>query len=244
MTEFATVNHRSPVVEEKASAHPFTPGPVLLIGPPGAGKGTQAKILMGAFGIPQISTGDLLRQHRKDQTALGLTADKLMSKGQLVPDDLVNAMVAERLEQRDCTAGYILDGFPRTVPQATWLDQHLAEKQAPLPVIVVSLLVKHDDLLRRITGRRICPNGHIYNVYTQPAAVEGVCDVDGKPLEQRKDDTEAVFESRMQVFRAETAPVIPHYRERGRFAEVNGLQNVSEVTKAVEAALHSMRPGG
>ena len=221
--------------------HDFTPGPILLIGPPGVGKGTQAKILMANFGIPQISTGDLLRQHRKDHTPLGLMADELMSQGKLVPDDLVNQMVAERLKQQDCTRGYILDGFPRTVAQARWLDQHLAGSDAKYPVIVISMLVDRQDLLRRITGRRICPNGHIFNIYTQPPLSEGVCDHDGLVLEQRKDDTEAVFESRMKVFDEETAPVIPHYREQGRFTEVNGLQDVEDVTNAIQSALKKLR---
>ena len=221
----------------------FLPGPVLLIGPPGVGKGTQAKVLVAEFGIPQISTGDLLRQHRKDHTPLGLLADELMSQGKLVPDDLVNKMVAERLQLPDCTWGYILDGFPRTLPQATWLDEYLSESKALFPVVVISLVVDRDDLLMRITGRRICPQGHIYNIYTQPPVVEGVCDVDGSSLEQRKDDTESVFESRMKVFDEETAPVIPHYREQGRFTEVNGLQDVGDVTKAIRSALQTLRAG-
>lgn len=244
MTDTALEHKTGPAAEVKESTPSFTPGPVLLIGPPGVGKGTQAKILMASFGIPQISTGDLLRQHRKDHTPLGLTADELMAKGQLVPDDLVNAMVAGRLAQQDCARGYILDGFPRTLAQAEWLDQHLTSSNSALPVVVVSLLVDRQDLLQRITGRRICPQGHIYNVYSQPPVVAGVCDVDGEKLEQRKDDTEPVFESRMQVFESETAPVIPHYRKQGRFTEVDGLQDVAGVTRAVEAALRSMRAEG
>jgi adenylate kinase len=219
----------------------FIPGPVLLIGPPGVGKGTQAKLLMAEFGIPQVSTGDLFRQHRKDHTELGLIADKLMELGQLVPDDLVNKMVAVRLALPDCARGYILDGFPRTLAQANWLDGYLAETDATLPVVVISLAAERDELLRRITGRRICPQGHIYNIYTQPPQVEGVCDVDESTLDQRKDDTEEVFESRMKVFEAETAPVLPHYRSQGRFAEVNGLQDVETVTREVLAQLASLR---
>ncbi len=219
----------------------FIPGPILLIGPPGVGKGTQAKLLMADFGIPQISTGDLLREHRRNRTALGQIADRLIDQGTLVPDDLVNQMVAERLQKPDCARGYILDGFPRTLAQATWLDGYLAEKDPDYPVIVISLLVEHDDLLKRITGRRICPEGHIYNIYSQPPARPGICDVDGKPLEQRKDDSEAVFESRMKVFEEETAPVIPHYREQGRFTEIDGLQEVSQVTEAIQSALKSLR---
>jgi len=230
-----------PTAGDKTAAAQFIPGPVLLIGPPGVGKGTQAKLLMAEFGIPQVSTGDLFRQHRREHTELGLIADKLMELGHLVPDDLVNKMVAVRLALPDCGRGYILDGFPRTLAQANWLDGYLAETDARLPVVVVSLAAERDELLKRITGRRICPQGHIYNIYTQPPQVEGVCDVDGSGLEQRKDDTEEVFESRMKVFEEETAPVLPHYRSQGRFAEVNGLQDVETVTHEVLAQLARLR---
>jgi adenylate kinase len=227
--------------ENYLTRHSFIPGPVLLIGPPGVGKGTQAKLLMAEFGIPQISTGDLLRQHRREQTPLGMIADGLMAQGKLVSDDLVNEMVAARLALPDCTRGYILDGFPRTLAQATWLDNSLVESGAKLPVVVLSLSVDAEALLKRITGRRICPQGHIYNVYTQAPQIEGRCDVDGSALEQRKDDSEEVFWDRMTVFDRETAPVIPHYQERGRFCAIDGLQNVAAVTKAIETALRHMR---
>jgi adenylate kinase len=243
LTENVSEHKVSPVIEGIDTESSFIPGPVLLIGPPGVGKGTQAKILMGDFGIPQVSTGDLLRQHRKDHSPLGVMADELMSKGQLVPDDLVNRMVAERLARPDCSRGYILDGFPRTLAQAVWLDQFLANSHSSTPVVVVSLVVEREALLERITGRRICAAGHIYNLYSQPPLVEGVCDLDGLKLEQRTDDTEEVFDSRMKVFESETAPVIPHYRQQGRFTEIDGLQPVVEVTKALQSALRLMRSG-
>ncbi len=227
-----------------SSHHPnsaFIPGPVLLIGPPGVGKGTQAKALMASFGIPQISTGDLLRDHRARHTPLGMAADELMSKGQLVRDDLVNQMVATRLADPDCACGYILDGFPRTLPQAGWLDQFLLDSNSALPVVVISLVVQQEELLRRITGRRICPDGHIYNIYSNPPQHADRCDLDGKPLQQRKDDTEAVFAERMKVFEEETAPVIPHYAKLGRFAEVDGLQEIDQVTAQIMARLADLR---
>lgn len=196
---------------------------------------------MATYGIPQISTGDLFRQHRREHTELGLLADKLMTLGQLVPDDLVNRMVAARLEQPDCARGYILDGFPRTLAQAAWLDEFLTTTSHHLPVVVLSLRVDRDDLLKRITGRRICPEGHIYNIYTQPPAVAEICDVDGSPLTQRKDDTEEVFESRMRVFDEETAPVIAHYRAQGRFAEIEGLGDVDSITAAIQGQLRRAR---
>ena len=222
----------------------FIPGPVLLIGPPGVGKGTQAKALMAAYGIPQISTGDLLREERARHTELGMAADELIGKGQLVPDDLVNRMVAQRLSNPDCSYGYVLDGFPRTLAQADWLDRYLDETNSRYPVVVISLVVDHEDLLKRITGRRMCPQGHIYNIYSQAPQVEGLCDVDGNQLQQRKDDTVEVFEQRMKEFEAKTAPVISHYQAQGRFERVNGLQPVETVTLEIERTLHCLRKPG
>ena len=196
---------------------------------------------MAEFRVPQISTGDLLRDHRPRHTELGMAAEELMSKGQLVADHLVNQMVATRLADPDCASGYILDGFPRTLPQVDWLDRYLAETKSRYPVVVISIVVDREDLLKRITGRRLCPEGHIYNIYTQPPQAAGVCDVDGNGLVQRKDDTEEVFNERMKVFEDETAPVIPHYRTRGRFAQVNGLQEVDVVTRDIRAKLQWLR---
>ena len=220
----------------------FAPGPVLLIGPPGVGKGTQAKALMGEFGIPQISTGDLLRANRDQHTDLGKTAEALMSQGKLVPDDLVNQMVADRLAQPDCAGGYILDGFPRTLAQADWLDSYLSARQSP-PLVVLNLVVDHDALLQRVTGRRISPAGRIYNIYTQPPRTEGVCDVDGSPLQQRSDDTEPAFEKRMREFAEKTGPAIEHYRASGCFADVNGMAAIEDVTTDLRTHLHRLREG-
>lgn len=222
------------------NASDFLPGPVLLLGAPGVGKGTQAKLLMDEFGIPQISTGDLLREHRKSHTPLGMMADELMNKGQLVPDDLVNQMVAERFKQPDTEHGYILDGYPRTIAQAEWLDTQLVAYL--LPVVAINIVVPEKVLLERITGRRISPAGRIYNIYTNPPKVEGFCDIDGSRLEQRKDDTEAVFHERMKAFVAKTAEVIEYYRTHGgRFADVNGDQAVELVTREIRKALLKLR---
>ena len=228
------------------------PGPMLLIGAPGAGKGTQAQRIMAAWGIPQISTGDLLRDHRARQTPLGLVAISIMNTGKLVPDDLVNQMVAERLAEPDTARGYILDGYPRTLGQAEWLDQHLADQGADkdgklaslagLPLIAVSIRVSYTQLLRRITGRRICPTcQRIYNVYLQPPKVDSVCDVDGTPLVQRADDVEAVFHERMRTYEALTAPVVEHYRARSRFVEVDGEQSADDVLAGIMAAVTRFR---
>lgn len=196
---------------------------------------------MAAFAIPQISTGDLLREHRKNHTDLGRLADELMQRGVLVPDDLVNKMVAKRLVSPDCESGYILDGFPRTLAQANWLDQYLVSSKAPNPVVAISIQVHHEELLHRITGRRVCPKGHIYNIYSQPPAIPGICDVDGEKLEQRNDDAEPVFEHRMKSFHQQTAPVIEHYRRQSRFTEVNGAEPVDAVTTAIRLRLERLR---
>lgn len=219
-----------------------TPGPILLMGAPGVGKGTQAKGIMAAWGIPQISTGDLLRDHRGRGTPLGLLAIQIMDRGKLVPDDLVNQMVAERLEQPDTVRGYVLDGYPRTLAQAEWLDSRLAASPSGLPLIAVSIQVSYTQLLRRITGRRICPTcQRIYNVYLQPPKVDTVCDVEGTPLVQRADDTEAVFHERMRTYAALTAPVVEHYRASSRFVEVDGEQPADEVMAGIMAAVTRFR---
>lgn len=234
----------------------FVPGPVLLLGAPGVGKGTQAKRLMAEFGIPQISTGDLLREHRKHQTKLGLLADDLMKQGKLVPDELVNDMVADRLMMPDTRRGYILDGYPRTLNQAEWLDEYIVQEHAEdtevepagalesskLPVLAIHLVVAQQVLLERITGRRISETGNIYNIYTNPPNIPGICDIDGGPLTQRADDTEAVFYERMKAFESQTAPVVKYYRTHGnRFAEVDGSHSLDEVTEGIRSTLLRMR---
>jgi adenylate kinase len=219
----------------------FLPGPVLLLGAPGVGKGTQAKRLMAEYGIPQISTGDILRANISQGTPLGKQAKALVDQGTLVSDDLVNQMVADRLCQPDTLCGYILDGFPRTLNQATWLDSHLSAVCSTLPVIAISIVVDYEQLLHRITGRRICPSGHIFNIYSNPPATPGICDVDGSPLIQRPDDSDAVFTERMKTFESQTAPVIEHYRKQGRFEEIDGDAPVEQVTTAIKAALVRLR---
>jgi adenylate kinase len=218
------------------------PGPILLMGAPGVGKGTQAKGIMAAWGIPQISTGDLLRDHRKRGTALGAQATQSMDSGKLVPDELVNQMVAERLQQPDTARGYLLDGYPRTLAQAEWLDSRLASVPDGLPLIAVSIQVSYTQLLRRITGRRNCPTcQRIYNVYLQPPKFDTVCDVDGTPLVQRADDVEAVFHERMRTYTALTAPVVEHYRVGSRFVEVDGERPADEVMAGILAAVARLR---
>jgi adenylate kinase len=218
------------------------PGPILLLGAPGVGKGTQAKELVKRWKIPQISTGDLLRANVAQGTELGRTAKEIMGRGGLVPDSLVNEMVAVRLTQPDTANGYILDGFPRTLVQAAWLDERLAARAEGLPVVAVSIKVDYNQLLRRITGRRNCPVCQsIYNVYVKPPQRDGFCDADGAALVQRADDTEKVFTERMRAYEALTAPVVEHYRASGRFAEVDGDQPIEVVMAGIIAAVERLR---
>lgn len=219
----------------------FLPGPVLLLGAPGVGKGTQAKALMAAYGIPQISTGDILRSNISSGTPLGKAAKTLVDQGTLVSDELVNQMVADRLKQPDTQRGFILDGFPRTLNQATWLDAQLSADPNTLPVVAISISVDYEQLLHRITGRRISPAGRIYNIYSNPPRTPGICDVDGSTLVQRPDDSDVVFTERMKTFEVQTAPVIEHYRNQSRFEEINGDQTVEQVTADIEAALIRLR---
>ena len=232
----------SDLQNESLEQRKLAPGPILLLGAPGVGKGTQAKELMAAWGIPQISTGDLLRANVSQGTVLGKLAKSVLDKGELVSDELVNDMVAERLKAADTVSGYILDGFPRTLGQADWLDGHLSATGNKLPVIAVSIQVGYNQLLRRITGRRSCPVcKSIYNIYLQPPRVDELCDLDGTPLVRRSDDTEEVFERRMREYESQTAPVVEHYRALGRFEVVDGEQPVSAVTAEVMKAVVRLR---
>jgi adenylate kinase len=173
---------------------------------------------------------------------LGKVAKELMGKGQLVPDSLVNEMVAVRLKEPDAGRGYILDGFPRTLGQASWLDARLASDGHALPVIAVSIQVDYNQLLRRITGRRNCPVcDSIYNVHMNPPKRDGFCDIEGAALVQRADDTEAVFKERMRAYQGLTAPVIEHYRALGRFAEVDGDRAIGVIATGIVAAVERLR---
>ena len=220
----------------------FRPGPILLMGAPGVGKGTQAKLLVSRWSVPQISTGDLLRTNIASGSALGLQAKHLMDAGTLVSDDLVNQMVERRLSEPDTAQGYMLDGFPRTLAQAEWLDDELKGQAGALPLVAVSIRVEYNQLLRRITGRRICPEcGRIYNVYLQPPVREGLCDADGICLQRRDDDSETVFESRMRAYEDQTAPVLEHYRALDQLKEIDGEGEPEMIAGRVETAVHTAR---
>jgi adenylate kinase len=215
-------------------------GPVVLLGPPGAGKGTQSKRIMERYGIPQVSTGDLLRDNVARGTELGVAAKAVMARGELVSDDLVCGMVRCRLSLPDCKRGYVLDGFPRTAAQAGWLDALLDDKlfdnSRPTRAwpIVICLEVDYNQLLLRITGRRSCPTcGRIYNVHFQPPLANEICDVNGTKLVTRNDDRLEVIQPRLAAYQEQTRPVIDYYRRTGRLISVNGDLPVDDVTEQI-----------
>jgi adenylate kinase len=215
-------------------------GPVVLLGPPGAGKGTQAKRIMERYLIPQVSTGDILRFNVAQGTELGMAAKAVMARGELVSDDLVCEMVRHRLSQPDCRRGYVLDGFPRTAAQAGWLDalldDRLFDNSRPTRAwpIVILMDVDYNQLLLRITGRRSCPTcGRIYNVHFQPPHSDEVCDIDGTKLVTRNDDRFEVLQPRLTAYREQTTPVVDYYQRTGRLISVNGDLPMDEVTEQI-----------
>jgi adenylate kinase len=207
---------------------------LVLLGPPGAGKGTQATRIVDRFAIPQLSTGDMLREAVAEGTASGLRVKHIMDRGELVPDDVVVSVIAGRIDHSDAANGFILDGFPRTVNQAEWLDQYLASRSfagRTMAPVVVNIKVGYNQLLQRLTGRRSCPvDGRIYNIYFQPPQKEGVCDSCGAPLVHRKDDQEEVISKRLREYEAKSLPLVEYYRRQGRLREVNGELSTEEVT--------------
>jgi adenylate kinase len=221
-------------------------GPVILLGPPGAGKGTQSKQIVDRYGIPQISTGDLLRDHVARGTALGLEAKAIMARGELVSDELMYGIVASRLREADCKRGFILDGFPRTAVQAGWLDAFLeqevfdkssttsSEEAENCPPVVIQLLVDYNQLLLRLTGRRSCPTcGRLYNIHLQPPLVDELCDLDGSKLVIRDDDRQEVISGRLTAYENQTRPVADYYRVQRRLVAVNADRTVEEVTAQI-----------
>jgi len=206
---------------------------VIFLGPPGAGKGTQAKELAKKCGVPHLSTGDMLRENIAKGTPLGAKAKPIMARGEFVPDSLVLKMVADRIEQPDCFHGFVFDGFPRTVAQAQYLQVLLAQ-QGSKPPVVVHFAIDPALLLRRITGRRMCKvGGEIYNIYERAPKVEGVCDNDGGELEQRPDDREEIVAPRLQAYEKQTAPLVAYYKRLGRLHAVDASMGVAEVTQKV-----------
>jgi len=210
---------------------------IVMLGPPGVGKGTQAKILAEKTGLAHVSSGDLFRENMKNQTELGQLAQSYMNKGELVPDDVTIAMIRERLSRPDCEAGAILDGFPRTPTQADALKQMLAEFDGDVDQVP---FVNADEevLVERLSGRWTCrANGHVFHAKFNPSKQEGVCDLDGSELYQRDDDKVDTVKNRIQVYRKQTAPLIEYYRETGKLVEIDGAQPIEDVTAALVKAL-------
>jgi len=210
---------------------------LILLGPPGAGKGTQAVRLVKHFGIPQISTGDILRKAVKGGTELGTLAKTYMDKGDLVPDEVVIGIIRERLQEPDCGKGYILDGFPRTIAQAEALDEMLDKMDAKIDH-VVNIAVADEEIIKRLTGRRTCPNcGAGYHVYFDPPKEEGICDKCGGKLIQRDDDKEETIRARLDVYRRQTEPLIAYYENKGLLRTVPGEGNMEEIFDAILKAV-------
>jgi len=210
---------------------------IVLLGPPGAGKGTQAKKVCERLGLLHVSSGDLFREHLSNQTALGKRAKSVIDQGGLVPDDVTIAMIQERISRPDGAAGAVLDGFPRTRGQAEALESMLSDLGGKVDAVVY-IRVKVLTLIRRLTGRWMCRTcGLIYNEDSNPPKVPGVCDLDGSELYQRGDDDEATVAHRIQVYLRETAPLIHHYRRRGVMVELNGERPIGAVTESLLASL-------
>jgi adenylate kinase len=214
---------------------------LILFGPPGAGKGTQAQRLADDFQLPYIATGDMLRQNVAEGTDLGREAKRYMDAGDLVPDDVIVAMVADRLQQDDARDGFILDGFPRTVAQAKALDRQMAELGRRTTAVLL-LDVPDDEVQRRLSGRRVCvKKGHNYHVEFDPPKREDVCDQDGSRLIQRDDDKPEVVRNRLQVYHAKTKPVTEYYDEQGLLKRIDGTRNPTEVHDHIRAVIATLR---
>lgn len=210
---------------------------LVLLGAPGAGKGTQAKKLIEKYSIPQISTGDILRKAVADGTPLGKEAKSYMDRGELVPDSVVIGIIKERLKEDDCKKGYILDGFPRNVAQAKALDEMLKSLNSPLD-FAISIDVPFDELMKRLTGRRTCKScGQMYNIYFTPPKKNGVCDKCGGELYQRDDDKEETIRKRLEVYEAQTAPVIGYYKEKGILKSVPGTGSIDDIFNKIISIL-------
>ncbi len=199
---------------------------IILLGPPGAGKGTQAKLISEEFSIPHISTGDIFRANIKEKTPLGIEAKRYIDNGQLVPDEVTIGIVKDRLTKDDCDNGFLLDGFPRTVAQAEALDEFLKGINKELDVALL-IKVPEEFILERMTGRRVCTScGASYHIRFNPPKIEGKCDICDNELIQRKDDTEATVKERLEVYSKQTYPLINYYKDNGIISEVNGLNQL------------------
>lgn len=222
--------------DHEAATAPSGVGAIVLLGPPGAGKSVQGRRLSERHSIPVISTGDLLRDHVKRGTPLGLQADPYMKAGKLVPDSLMTPILEDRLTQPDCQPGFVLDGYPRTLAQAEGLDALLTKKGVASHIVLLD--VPAERLLKLLAGRRVCPRcNRSYNIHFQPPKKEGVCDADGEALVQRADDKEDVIRKRLETYERETQPVIDVYSHQGRLIRINGAQPPEKVAAEIESKL-------
>ncbi|VYU16366.1 adenylate kinase [Clostridium tertium] len=214
---------------------------IVLLGPPGAGKGTQAKSISNRYSIPHISTGDIFRKNISENTPLGIEAKRHIDKGQLVPDEVTINMVKDRLQQDDCKNGYLLDGFPRTVNQAEALQDFLNARNEELDTALL-IEVPTGFILERMTGRRVCPScGASYHIKFNPPTIHGKCDVCGSDVIQRKDDTEETVSERLDVYERQTQPLIDFYKERNLLSTVDGTQAINEVFESICNILGSVK---
>ncbi len=209
----------------------------IIIGPPGAGKGTQATILAEKCKIPHISSGNIFRENLQNRTELGKRAKEYMDKGELVPDDITIQMVINRLSQQDCENGALLDGFPRTPLQAEALSAFLAEKGKQIEAVLL-IEVPAEELIDRLSGRWTCKaEGHVYHLKYNPPKKDGICDIDGSPLYQRDDDKRETVEQRIKVYKDQTAPLVEYYESKGLLKKVDGSKTIEEVTSALMNAI-------
>jgi adenylate kinase len=213
---------------------------LILLGPPGAGKGTQAERLQEDFDIGYVATGDMLRQAVRDQTELGREAKAYMDRGDLVPDEVIIGMILSCLADGDCQDGFLLDGFPRNVAQAEALEEEMAKLGRRLSAALL-IEVPADEVVRRLSGRRVCPNEHVYHVEFHPPKREGICDIDGEPLEQRDDDREETIRKRLEVYEEQTAPLVEYYDERDLLRRFDGSRTPTEVHDHIRATIATLR---
>lgn len=213
---------------------------IVMLGPPGAGKGTQAKVLAKQVGLMHVSTGDLFRENLANETELGQLANTFMTKGELVPDDVTIAMVRERLSRPDCAQGAVLDGFPRTPAQAAALEELLAEMGGKVD-LVPFISVPDATLVKRLGGRWVSQSGRVYHEINNPPKVKWVDDIDGTSLYQRDDDKSETVQRRIDVYYQQTSPLIEYYREAGKLVEIDGELPIAEVTEAILQAVDSVR---
>jgi len=214
---------------------------LILLGPPGAGKGTQAARLTEDFHLPYIATGDMLRAAVKEGTELGKQADEYMARGDLVPDELIIRMILDCMEGPDCADGFLLDGFPRNDQQAESLEAAMRNKGRAVTAVLL-IEVPDDEVVKRISGRRVCQkNGHVYNVFSDPPKHPDVCDQDGSRLVQREDDAEEVVRKRLSVYHEQTTPLIAYYEDRGVLKRFDGMRSPTEVHDHIRATIATLR---